>query len=160
MERRVLQDAVTETPIERLRRLRVRVTPQRLLVLEALAAHGGHVTAEEILRWAEQRYPAINIATVYRTLDVLTSAGVVSQTDLGGGASQFELVGDAPHHHLVCERCGSVTEIDDGELGPLRESLLQRYGFLALSRHVALFGLCEQCREEEAAPTSAPPTDL
>jgi Fur family ferric uptake transcriptional regulator len=132
---------------ERLRALRVRVTPQRLLVIEALAAKGGHLTAEEVMRWTAQRYPGMNLATVYRTLDLLVSVGLVTQTDLGGGATTFELVGDAPHHHLVCERCGGVTELDDTLLASLRDGLMERYGFRAHSRHIAIFGVCAMCRE-------------
>ncbi|MBF6589505.1 MAG: transcriptional repressor [Ktedonobacterales bacterium] len=135
---------------ERLRRLRLRVTPQRLFVLEALDALGGHVTAEAIMRWTARHYPAINLATIYRTLDLLVSVGLVAQTDLGGGAATFELVGDVPHHHLVCERCGTVTELDDALLAALREQVLRSYGFRAHSRHIALFGICRGCLAAEA----------
>lgn len=137
--------------IERLRHLHVRVTPQRLLVLEAVSSQGGHLTAEEILQWASKRYPAINLATVYRTLDLLISVGLVSQTDLGGEATYYELVGDAPHHHLVCERCGAMVEMDDDDLLSLRLRLRERYGFEAHPRHVAVFGICAPCQEEVAA---------
>jgi Fur family ferric uptake transcriptional regulator len=140
---------------ERLRRMRVRVTPQRLLVLQALSTHGGHMTAEEILQWAARRYPAINLATIYRTLDLLTSLGLVAQTDLGSGAAYFELVGDDPHHHLVCEQCGAVTQLDDALLLPLRDALLREYGFAANPRHLAVFGLCRVCAAA-ATPTGAP----
>jgi Fur family ferric uptake transcriptional regulator len=131
--------------IERFRRLRLRVTPQRLLIVEALATNCGHMTADEVLRWAAERYPAINLATVYRTLDLLASVGLVTQTDLGGGATQFELVGDSVHHHLVCERCGAVSELDDSLLAPMRERLLLELGFRASSRHMAIFGTCAAC---------------
>jgi Fur family ferric uptake transcriptional regulator len=134
---------------ERLRTLSVRVTPQRLFVLEALAARDGHRTAEEILRCASQRSPALNLATVYRTLDLLVSIGLVAQTDLGGGAVTFELVGDPPHHHLVCEHCHAVLEFDDVLLATFREQLLERYGFRAHSRHIAIFGICRACLEAE-----------
>jgi len=134
-----------ELVMERLRRLGVRVTPQRLFVVEALERGGGHMTAEEIMQWAAQRYPAINLATVYRTLDLLADVGLVAQTDLGGGATYFELVGDSPHHHLVCERCGAVMELDEATLAPLRERLLATYGFVAQPRHLAIFGLCRTC---------------
>jgi Fur family ferric uptake transcriptional regulator len=130
---------------ERLRQLGLRVTPQRLLVLEALSSSTTHITADEIMRWTAQRYPAINLATIYRTLDVLTSAGLVSQTDLGSGASEYELVGDSVHHHLVCERCGAVTEIDDTVFVPVRERLLRDFGFRVSARHIGLFGLCKAC---------------
>ena len=134
----------------RLRALRVRVTPQRLLVLEALAAHGGHMTAEEVMRWAAPRSSGLNLATVYRTLELLVSLGLVAQTDLGGEATAFELVGGAPHHHLVCESCGAVMEMDDSLFQSLRSDVLRRYGFDARSRHIALFGVCRDCQSRDA----------
>jgi Fur family ferric uptake transcriptional regulator len=148
--------SVEETPasryqdyIDRLQHLGVRITAQRVLVLDALASHGGHMTAEEIMRRIEQRHPRMNLATVYRTLDLLLSLGLVAQTDLGGGAASFELVGDEPHHHLVCERCNAVMELDDRVLAPVREQLLRQYGFQAHSRHIAIFGLCRECRKAQ-----------
>ena len=134
-----------EGSTKRLRRLNLRVTPQRVLVMEALAEHGGHVTADEIMRWTSERYPAINLATIYRTLDLLTSVGLVTQTNLGGGAAQFELVRDSIHHHLVCEQCGGVIDIDDALLAPVREAALTNYGFRASARHMAIFGTCARC---------------
>jgi Fur family ferric uptake transcriptional regulator len=132
--------------VERLRQEGLRVTPQRLIVVEALASHSGHITADEILQWAATRFPAINLATVYRTLDLLISIGLVAQTDFGSGVSVFELVGDVPHHHLVCERCHTVLEVDDVALKPVHESLLRTYGFLTNARHLALFGTCRECQ--------------
>ena len=141
------------TYMERLRRLGVRVTPQRLFVLEALEQGGGHMTAEEIMRWAVQRYPAINLATVYRTLDLLIEVGLVAQIHLDAGATSFELVGAAPHHHLVCEHCGAIIEMDETMFAALRDQLLATYGFLAQPRHMAIFGLCRACAaHEETAP--------
>lgn len=136
---------------ERLRRLGVRVTPQRLFVLEALELTGGHMTAEEVMQWVSRRYPALNLATVYRALDVLVSVGLVAQTDLGGGAAYYELVGDSPHHHLACERCGQVIEMDESLLTGLRDDALRVYGFHARPRHLAIFGLCSGCYAAEQA---------
>lgn len=147
------QSGAARTPHEpltdRLRRLRVRVTPQRLFVLEAMEVNGGHMTAEEILRWAARRYPALNLATVYRTLDLLREVGLVAQTDLGGGAATYELVGDSPHHHLACERCGGVIEMDEALVEGLREGALRVYGFHANPRHLAIFGVCRACWEAQ-----------
>ncbi len=154
-------DAQSDDYVARLRRLRVRVTPQRLLVLEALAAHGGHMTADAVLQWAVERYPALNLATVYRTLDLLISLGLVAQTDLGSGVTHFELVGESPHHHLVCERCGAVEEMDAALFVPLQQRLLERYGFRSNPRHVALFGLCHDCvaKTEAQRDVSEPQQD-
>ena len=136
-----------ESLTARLRRLGVRVTPQRLFVLEAMELNGGHMTAEEIMQWAARRYPALNLATVYRTLDLLCQVGLVTQTDLGGGATTYELVGDSPHHHLACERCGGVIEMDEALVEGLREGALRVYGFHANPRHLAIFGVCSGCWE-------------
>lgn len=134
-----------ETYVTRLRRLGVRVTPQRLFVLEALEQTGGHMTAEEIMQWASRRYPALNLATVYRTLDLLISIGLVVQMDLGDGASSYELVGDSPHHHLACKLCGNVIEMDTALLESLCADVLRDYGFHAQPQHLAIFGLCQVC---------------
>lgn len=138
----------------RLHGLGLRATPQRVLVLEALSSQPGHLTADEILRWVSARYPAINLATVYRALDALTAAGLVTQTDLGGGVMSYELAGEEGHHHLVCQRCGAVTEAPDALFAPMREGLLRDYGFRATSRHFAIFGVCRACGEGSAAGTS------
>ena len=130
---------------ERLRALGLRVTPPRLFALEALHAGDGHLTAEAVMQRIAARYPSVNLATVYRTLDTLVSAGLVTQTDLGNGVSSFELLGDAPHHHLVCSQCGAAIAVDDALLAPLRERLLRDYGFRAEAHHMAIFGLCSGC---------------
>jgi Fur family ferric uptake transcriptional regulator len=133
--------------VARLRQLGLRVTPQRVLVLEALDSASGHLSADEIMRWVAERSPAINLATIYRTLDTLTAAGLVTQTDLGGGSAAYELAGAVQHHHLVCERCGTVTKLDDDLFAPLRERLLREQRFLVSTTHLALFGLCHACWE-------------
>jgi Fur family ferric uptake transcriptional regulator len=141
----------------RLRALKLRVTPPRILVLETLSAAGGHMTADAIMQHIAERYPSVNLTTVYRTLDTLVSAGLVTQTDLGNGATSFELQGDTPHHHLVCSRCGGAIEVDDALLAPLRERLLRDYGFRAETHHLAIFGLCAGCqRSQEPADQDTP----
>jgi Fur family ferric uptake transcriptional regulator len=138
---------------EALRRSGQRLTPQRMMVLSALAQQDGHVTAETILELVRPDYPYINLSTVYRTLDMLVEVGLVAETDLGGGVRQFELMGSKPHHHLICQRCGHTIEIGDDTLQPLRERLQQRYGFEPRMDHFAIFGICAHCREQE--PESA-----
>ncbi len=143
----------------RLRRLGLRATPQRVLVLEALAAQPGHLSADEILRWVAERYPAINLATVYRTLDTLASAGLVTQTNLGEGVMSYELVGENGHHHLICQRCRGVAETSDVLFAPVREALLRDFGFRATSTHFAIFGVCKVCAQASTPqwPDRTPP---
>ncbi len=141
---------------EVLRRSGQRLTPQRLMVLSALAQQDGHVTAETILEIVRPDYPYINLSTVYRTLDLLVELGLVAETDLGSGVRQFELMGSEPHHHLICQRCGSTIEIGDEALQPLRERLQTLYDFDPRMDHFAIFGICHHCRGQEAEAAGQP----
>ena len=138
---------------EALRRSGQRLTPQRMMVLSALAEQESHVTAETILELVRPEYPYINLSTIYRTLDLLVELSLVAETDLGGGVRQFELLGARPHHHLICQRCGGTIEIGDETLQPLRERLQTHYGFEARMDHFAIFGVCRQCLEREPSPS-------
>ena len=128
---------------ERLRRVGQRVTPQRLVILGAMEA-GAHLSADEVFARVEPLLPGVNRSTVYRTLELFRDLGLVSMTDLGGGARQFELI-DAPHHHLICHRCGAILELDDVLVGPLRDAIRARYRFTPAIDHLALFGFCAEC---------------
>jgi Fur family ferric uptake transcriptional regulator len=116
-----------------------------MLILELLHAHGDHVTAEQIFGEAQQRYPYLNISTVYRTLELLRDIGVVSETDLGNGVRQFALLSDIRHHHLICLSCGYVQDVDDALFDELRAGLRATYQFHARIDHLAIFGECSVC---------------
>ena len=133
-----------------LRQAGQRPTPQRLMILSILAASDGHVTAESIHAQVRREYPHLNLSTVYRTLELFRDHGLVSETDLGGGVRQFELL-DRPHHHLICLNCGHMQELDAEVLAPVQEYALRHHGFHARLDHLAIFGQCRAC----AAPPSA-----
>jgi len=128
---------------DRLRRVGQRVTPQRLVILGALRP-GEHLAADEIFARVESLLPGVNRSTVYRTLELFRDLGLVSMTDLGGGARQFELIDDL-HHHLICHRCGEILELDDDLVDPLRDGIRARYGFAPAIDHLAVFGFCSVC---------------
>lgn len=128
-----------------LRRKGYRLTPQRALILEALAEAPGPLGVEEILRRVRRAYPYVDPATVYRTLRLLKRLELVTEIS-GGGASRYELARER-HHHLVCSLCGSVIDLPLRYLEPLRESLERDLGFLADLGHFSLPGVCARCRE-------------
>lgn len=123
-----------------------RLTPQRIMILEAVLNSEDHVTAEELFEHVKSRYPHISFSTVYRTMELLRDAGFVTQTDLGGGRVQYHPVDKATHHHLICQSCGSVDEVDQNVFSPLQQELRERYGFDATLTHFAIFGRCRNCR--------------
>jgi Fur family transcriptional regulator, ferric uptake regulator len=115
-----------------------KATPQRLAVLAAVAAEQ-HQSLEGI----RARCPEVGMVTVYRTLDLLSGIGLVRRLDLGSGR-RYELAEDY-HHHLVCERCGSVTEF---ERCPLDLHGLPNVGddFEVRAHSLEVYGTCSRCR--------------
>jgi len=124
-----------------------RLTPQRMMVLSAIENSDNHISAEEIYAQIVVKYPNVNISTVYRTLELLKRLSLVTETDLGGGRVRYHPVEKGHHHHLVCQKCGTIIDIDESTLARLQDVLLHRYNFSAELRHVAIFGLCEKCRK-------------
>ena len=133
---------------ERLREQGYRLTPQRAMILSILEDSDQHISAEEIYAQVSAKYPQVNISTVYRTLELLKQLGLIYEIDLGEGRVRYHPEGKGHHHHLVCQQCGAVIDIDESTLARLKDVLLGRYGFSAQLRHVAFFGLCENCRKK------------
>ncbi|HEY78543.1 MAG TPA: transcriptional repressor [Dehalococcoidia bacterium] len=126
-----------------------RLTPQRLMVLAAIENSDDHVSAEEIYAQVVARYPYVNISTVYRTLELLKELGLVTEIDLGEGRVRYHPVDKGHHHHLVCQKCGAIIDVDESTLARLQDVLLARYNFSASLRHVAIFGTCGKCRQQQ-----------
>ncbi|HUU65223.1 MAG TPA: Fur family transcriptional regulator [Dehalococcoidales bacterium] len=122
-----------------------RLTPQRMLVLSAIENSHDHISAEEIYAQVVAKYPYVNISTVYRTLELLNRLGLVTETDLGGGRVRYHPAGKGHHHHLVCQECGKVIDLDETVLYPLKKVLLREYKFSADLRHLGIFGRCVDC---------------
>jgi Fur family ferric uptake transcriptional regulator len=122
----------------------LRMTPQRQLVLDAVRELG-HATPEQICVRVQQTAPAVNITTVYRTLDLLERIGVVRHTHLGHGAPSYSEQ-EHQHVHLVCHDCGTVAEVPTDLMDGLAERLTDTHGFDLDVTHVALSGRCRDCR--------------
>jgi Fur family transcriptional regulator, ferric uptake regulator len=123
-----------------------RLTPQRTLVWDVLRADGGHLSAEQICAQVQEQFPHVNISTVYRTLELLVSLDLVKETYLGPSYRFFEVQEEVPHHHLVCESCGSITHVHDDDLGTLPQVVRAEQGFAI--RELTVFGRCTGCRAE------------
>lgn len=123
---------------------------RRDLILETLASVGRHVTAEELLRAVRTRDPRVGAATVYRTLRILQESGIVAERHFEGGATQFELVGDHHHDHLICTQCKTIIEFEDDAIEREQARVADSYGFELHSHRHELYGLCPRCRRKSA----------
>jgi len=133
--------------VDKLKNLGYRLTPQRLMIVSAIENSHDHISAEEIYSQVVAKYPNVNISTIYRTLELLEQLGLVTETDLGGGRVRYHPVDKGHHHHLICQECGTVIDLDEATLSPLRDALLRQYDFTADLRHLGIFGRCKKCRE-------------
>ena len=141
---------MSQTWDDTLRASGYRVTPQRQLVLEAVTGLE-HATPEEIYAAVKQTAVGINLSTIYRTLELLEQIGLVTHTHLGHGAPRYHLAAEAQHVHLVCRRCGAITELDPASVSSMVKVLETEYGFETDVGHLTVFGTCAQCRGEAGA---------
>ncbi len=100
----------TQAMIADLRARGLRMTPQRLAIVEQFASDLTHPTAQELFDRLRPSFPTMSFATVYNTLDALARAGL-SRTLRLGAAARFD-PNTAPHHHAVCDRCGAIIDVD------------------------------------------------
>jgi Fur family transcriptional regulator, ferric uptake regulator len=124
----------------------VRATRQRLLVLETLAAEPHDATAQEIYARIRQGGERVGLATVYRTLSLLSERGVVDEFAHRPGETCYRLCGEGHHHHLVCARCHGVAELEECELDDWLARASDEHGFLATSHTLEVTGICAACR--------------
>ena len=125
-----------------------RITPQRQLVLEAVNTLG-HATSEELLAEVQKTAAAVNLSTIYRTLEVLEQVGLVTHAHIGHGAPTYHSVDTDAHIHLVCDTCQSVTSISADAAELFVQMLREKVGFETDVAHVSVHGQCATCMDRQ-----------
>ena len=131
--------------INELRSLGFRLTPQRVLILEALFHDGDHLTVEDVYSYVRERNAKVNLSTVYRSLNFLASQGLVTELHRGTDPTLYAAVKEKPHAHAICQRCGMVLPVDASMLEPLLAQITSSNGFQVMLGRVELPGLCQSC---------------
>src|SRR5258708_4980580 len=107
--------------IGELKRAGMRLTPQRLAIVRTFAHDDTHPTAQDLYERLLPDFPSMSFATVYKTLDVLAKTGLCGNVRLGN-ALRFD-PNTTPHHHLVCESCGTVVDVPTASMTPGRAAV-------------------------------------
>lgn len=123
-----------------------RLTAARQLILAVLVQCGGHISADGLAERVREQAPNVGRMTVYRTLDLLSEAGLIRPVYQGTGAAHYILLEDGHHHHLICTNCAQVQEVADCGLEELETLLSQRFDFQIQGHLVEFYGLCAACR--------------
>jgi Fur family ferric uptake transcriptional regulator len=132
--------------LEQLRERGFRLTPQREMVLSVMHQIQDFATAEEIYERVQVLSSAVDISTVYRTLELLQEFRLIASVDPGDGRRRHQLLGiDDRHLHLVCRSCGKIIGADLESAQPFIQQLEEQYGFQVDLDDLALPGLCRGC---------------
>jgi len=125
----------------------LKITPQRIAVLEEIMEGEGHLESEDIYMAIKVRNTHVSRATVYRTLDILVQHGFARKLNLGDGRARYERKIDSPHHdHMICNDCGKIIEFVNDEIEKIQEEITKQQQF-KLQRHIhQLFGICKECQ--------------
>ena len=125
-----------------------RLTEPRRAVADLIAARDGHFTANDLIEDARSSEVDIGRATVFRALDLFTELEVLERIDLPNGDHAYvPCEPQVHHHHMVCDGCGRVTEVEDLGLGAAIEDIQARTGWQVDTHRLELFGRCPACRE-------------
>lgn len=126
----------------------LKATRQRDVVVDALFSEPGHLAIDELVEKARRRDPSIGAATVYRTMKILTEAGVASVRHFEGGQTRYEAAVDRHHHdHMICTSCGSIVEFENERIEELQDRVAAEHGFVVTHHKLELYGLCRPCQE-------------
>ena len=133
-----------------LREQRLPVTAQRDRIAETVFGSEEHLSVEAIARRLRERGPRVGVATIYRTLGLLVSAGLVREHEFGEGFRRFEPAGgEDAHGHLICVRCGRVVEFENERLERMLPVVADEHAFQHRRHRVEIFGTCRDCLQRE-----------
>ena len=138
--------ATLDEAVAVLRERGLRLTASRRLVLEALFAADGPISADHITRTLH-----LDVTSVYRNLETLERQGLVRHVHLGHGPGLYALLGRGEREYLFCERCGAVTALHPEQLDPVRDQLEDTFGHHARFTHFAIVGTCAGCAGQPPA---------
>lgn len=133
---------------QRLRESGHRLTPQRELVLAAVETLG-HATPDEVFAEVRRKSRAINLSTVYRTLELLDDLGLIRHAHLSDRAPTYHAATGHEHAHFVCRGCRRLISVGRGEVEEALGPLAARLGFVPDYGHLSVFGRCADCEEPE-----------
>jgi len=130
-----------------IRDMGLKVTAQRVAILEALARGRVHVTAQEVYEKIRKSHPEIGFATVYRFLRDLSNNKFVTEVRMGGLPARYELTPRSHHDHLTCMECGTIVEFQNPDIEALQELVARNNGFQLTGHVLELYGLCPSCQK-------------
>jgi len=137
--------------LEKLKRRRFRITPQRLAVLEILVESDFHPSVETIFAQVRKRFPTTSLATVYKTVGLLKEMHEVLELGFHDAGNRYDARKPFPHPHVICTSCGRIRDPELSGLQELAEEMGRKTGFTIVTHRLDFYGVCPECREKTDA---------
>ena len=129
---------------------RLKQTPHRMLILESFISNEGHRSVEDIYDHVRGQDPKVGYSTIYRTMKLLTDAGLAREVDLGDGMTRYEHLYNHKHHdHMICTECGRSIEFFNADIEDVQDAASEKRGFHVLDHRLQIYGLCSTCRRRK-----------
>ncbi len=137
---------------EVLRTKKIKVTPQRMAVYSVLRDTRSHPNVEMIYKKLKPNYPAMSLATVYKTVDVLKKVGLIQELNVGEGGLRYDAFVE-PHSHAYCESCSRVDDVESIPIEKIQDNNLfkkvrEETGFTVNATQIFFYGFCPECQEK------------
>jgi Fur family ferric uptake transcriptional regulator len=132
-------------------------TSQRELILSVFLRTEDHLSNEDLYRLVKLEDPTVGQTTVYRTLKLLTEAGLAREVRFGDGRAHYEHNYKHQHHdHMICSECGKIIEFYSAELEAIQDAMAAKHNFEVTQHLLRIIGICDECRQQEKLDTEAP----
>ncbi len=136
----------------------LRRTGQRDLILEIFLSTEEHLTSEDLYGLVVKKDSSVGLTTVYRTLKLLTEAGLAREVRFGDNKTYYEHHYNHEHHdHMICTECGKVIEFFSAAIEDLQDQMASNFGFKPTHHSLRMWGLCSDCQQNTADSYTTPP---
>jgi len=123
----------------------IRLTPQRLELIDMLSKENRHWTVEELYQLLNEKMPSVSITTVYNNVHLFVDIGLVKEIQFGEGLSKYEWK-KSDHYHIVCSECGEIVDIWYPTLKEVESFAKSISKFQISSHNLQFYGICNQCQ--------------
>lgn len=143
--------------LDHIQRLGLRRTTQRELIMEIFLRTEEHMTIDDLHWLVHKQDPSVGHTTVYRTLKLLTEAGLAREVRFGDNKTYYEHHYNHEHHdHMICTECGKVIEFFSPEIELMQDKAADSFGFKPTHHSLRLWGICSECQKMQSEVTSVP----
>lgn len=148
-ERTVEYDRLLNDFKELLKKNNLKFTIQREVILETLYNSDEHLSPESLYHLIQSKYPQLNtgIATIYRTLTLLEESDIVTSLSFGSQGKKYELGAKEHHDHMICTKCGLITEFVDEEIEKRQQTIAKNFNFKMTDHSMQIYGICSKCQQ-------------